>query len=326
MENQKGNIVMFPKWRKRLEQEGLQAVKDKRYQDAAQALRPLLDYKVANHDVITGLLMSWIELGQLEEAEELCRQQMKVDEENYYEYLHIYITILFQDSRYQELIDLLDEVFHTEEVPHQNRTQLWQMYEVSKKLLEETHKSEGEKYSHHFFEALENNDVHNQWQMLSRLLKQPAQHYAEMYKPLLMKESVHPIIKTAIIEWFRDSGFSDHIKVKKFGQYIEVTPSELNQLHSDYILKQVQMRLGSIEQSNPTMFDMLNQLLYHYCYVRYPIFPDEHEVPVIVEALKQIGHEYLQLPYNYNNDLNNVSIYKEEIETCEQHYLAIVEQ
>ncbi|MFQ3542592.1 hypothetical protein Q7A53_00775 [Halobacillus rhizosphaerae] len=326
MENKTGNIVIFPKWRTRLEKEGLQAVNEKRYQDAVASLQPLLEYGAASHDAITGLLMSWIELGYYEEAESLCKQQMKIEEDHYFEYLHIYITILFQDNRYQELVDLLDEVFNSEEVPHQNRTQLWQMYEVSRKLLEDTNKQVGEKLVHDFFKGMEEEDLHKQWRSVAQLHKQSADQYISMFKPILMKEAVHPIIKTAIIEWFRESKIEEAVTVFKFGKTAEVVPSELNLLQSEYIIKQIQMRLGAIEQSNPTMYEMLDQLLYHYCYVRYPLYPDENELPLVVEALKQLGHEYLQLPYSSKEDEEDVSLYKEEIELCEQHYLIIAGQ
>ncbi|ARI76901.1 tetratricopeptide repeat protein [Halobacillus mangrovi] len=324
MEKNDGNIVMFPKWKSRLESAGLQALKEKRYEEALEALQPLLDYGVASNDVVTGILMSWIELGNFDEAEELCQKQMKENMDQYYHYLHIYITILFQSNRYQDIVDLLDEVFEEEEIPHQTRTQLWQMYEVSRKLLEDYHKEKGKELHSDFLEALEKDDVRKQWVLLEQLKKQRAQSYIDTFTAVLQNKTTHPIIKTAIIEWFRDSRVDQSLSIQKFGQQMEVNPLDLNPLQSDYILKQIQMRLSGIEQSNPTMYDMLNKFLSHYCYVRYPIYPDEQEVPAIVEALKQLGHEYLQLPYHSDEENEQVQTYKEEIELCEQHYLLIV--
>lgn len=325
MENENENVVMFPKWKTRLEKIGLQAFKEKRYQDAVDSLQPLIEYDAASDDVVTGLLMSWIETGELDRAEELCQQKMKESlDEEYYHYLHIYITILFQRSRYQEIVDLLDEVFQTEDIPHQSRTQLWQMFEVSRKLLEGHQKEQGDKWRSDFFEALEKNDLPSQWRALNRLLNQSALEYLEEFSSLLVDSSVHPIIKTAIIQWFRDSEVSQPLTVSKFGQTFELVPSELNQFQSDYMIKQIQMRLGDMEQSNPTMYDMVDQLLYRYCYVRYPIFPSEDEVAAIVEALKQLGHDYLQIPYGYDEQVEGVEKYKQEIELCEQHYSLMV--
>lgn len=325
MENKNGNLVMFPKWKLTLERVGLEALKEKRYKDASDAFQPLVDYGVANSDVITGLLMSWIELGLYDEAEDLCQQQMKEDFEQYYHYLHIYITILFQSDQYQQIVDLLDEVFETEDIPHQSRTQLWQMYEVSRKLLEDRKREEGTKFFDEFKEALNSNDIHKQWHTLEQLKKQSPQAFLDEFENVLKVEEVHPIIKSSIIEWFRDGGIEHEVTLLKFGQESTVVPSQLTLFHSDYIIKQIQMRLGQVEQSNPTMYEMIERLLYHYCYVRYPLLPNEEEVPILVEALKQLGHEYLQLPYTSEVELlSQVEKYKSEVELCEQHYMYVV--
>lgn len=324
MNKKNGNIVMFPKWKANLEHNGLQAVKDKRFHDAVDALQPLVEYDVANDDVITGLLMSWIELGQYDDAENLCQVQMKhTMDETYYHYLHIYITILFQRNQYQNIIDLLDEVFVTETIPHQSRTQLWQMYEVSKKLLEDNKKEQGKHLLDQFFEALESNEVHIQWVTINQLSKQCSPPLLEPFVPVLKQKDVHPILKTAILEWFRDCGLDEQIIVHKFSQSFEVVPTQLSQFESDYIIQQIQLRMAHIEQSNPSMYEMLNKLLFHYFYVRYPLLPDEKDVSGIVEALTQIGHEYLQLPYAAK-EIDGVEKIKQEIELCEQHYLVLV--
>ncbi|MFD2926134.1 hypothetical protein [Halobacillus naozhouensis] len=325
MEKRKGDIVMFPKWKTMLEEKGLKAVEEKSYQEAVEFLLPLVNYQVASREVTTGLLMSWIELGNFSQAEDLCQEQMKAEEENYYHYLHIYITILFQDNRYQELIDLLDEVFETESIPHQSRTQLWQIYEISNKLLQDTHKKEGEKYVQSFFAAIDNQDIHTQWKSIQQLTKQPVSTDIEAFEKLLTKDSTHPIIKTAIIQWFRDNKVDHKVPIRKFSNDMLIIPSELNTLESEYIIQQIQLRLGAVEQSNPTMYEIINSLLKHYCYVRYPFYPDEEEVDHIVEALKQLGHDYLQIPYQslFGRD-EKVQKYKEEIELSEQHYVLLV--
>ncbi|MCP3025517.1 hypothetical protein [Halobacillus sp. A5] len=324
MEKHNGDIVLFPKWRSTLENTGFEAVKEKRYKDAVESFVPLVEHDVATHEVITGLLMSWIETGHFSEAEDLCQEQMKSEEDHYYQYLHIYITLLFQTNRYQELIDLLDEVLETEDVPHQNRTQLWQMYEVAKKLLQDVHKKESDRLLKDLIEAVNNEDLQKQWTAVNQLRKQPLPADVEPFKNWLTDTAVHPIIKTGLILWLRDEGFTDKVLIAKFGHQIEVTPSKLNSFQSDYIIQQIRMRLGSVEQSNPTMFQMINSLLDHYCYVRYPLFPLEEEVDAIVTALKQLGHNYLQLPFEGEASVSEVEKYKEEIELCEQHYIILV--
>ncbi|MBM7554592.1 tetratricopeptide repeat protein [Thalassobacillus pellis] len=325
MKKRRGNVVMFPKWKTRLENEGLKAIKEKRYEEALESFEPLFEHNVASHDVVTGKLISLMELGKYESAEELCEYLMKHDHDNYYQYLHIYLTILFQTSRYEELVSLLDEVFQESDMPQQMRTQFWQLYEVSRKLIEDQSEQQGNHYVDEFFEGIGNNDIHKQWRSIIKLRKQNAKPYLEQFIELLNSDQVHPIIKTAIIQWFQEHNLDRNIEVTKFGFKHIVNPSKLKDVHSEYVMQQIQLRLGDMEQENPTMFEIVQKLLYRYLFVRYPILPTDEEVPNIVEALKQLGHEYLQLPVTFSEKHEPITKYKEEIQICEQHYSLIMD-
>ncbi|WP_028783375.1 tetratricopeptide repeat protein [Thalassobacillus devorans] len=326
MKKKQGNIVMFPKWKTRLENEGLKAIQEKRYEEALETFEPLFEHDVASHDVITGKLVSLMELGKYEAAEELCEYLMKYDEDNYYQYLHIYLTILFQTSRYEELVSLLDEVFQEEEMPQQMRTQFWQLYEVSRKLVQEDDEQQNNKLIDEFFEGLSEEDIHKQWRSIIKLRKLSAAPYIQPFEDLLTSERLHPIIKTGIIQWFQEHQINRNMEVSKFGLTERINPSQLKELHSDYVMQQMKMRLGDMEQKNPTMYDIVQNLLYRYLFVRYPLFPREEEVPQIVSALRQLGHEYLQLPSPGVEDVEDVEEYKHEILLCEQHYTLIMEE
>ncbi|MFG6119004.1 hypothetical protein [Thalassobacillus sp. B23F22_16] len=326
MKKKKGNIVMFPKWKTRLENEGLKAIQEKRYEEALKTFEPLFEHDVASHDVVTGKLVSLMELGKYEAAEELCEYLMKHDQENYYQYLHIYLTILFQTSRYEELVGLLDEIFQEEDMPQKMRTQFWQLYEVSRKLVKEDDEQQNNKLIDEFFEGLSNEDIHMQWRSIIKLRKLSAAPYIQPFTELLKSKEVHPIIKTGIIQWFQEHQVDINLEISKFGLTERVNPAQLKELHSDYVMQQLKMRLGDMEQKNPTMYDIVQNLLYRYLFVRYPLFPTEEEAPQIVAALRQLGHEYLQLPVPEMENEEEVENYKQEILLCEQHYTLIMEE
>ncbi|WP_181349750.1 hypothetical protein [Thalassobacillus sp. CUG 92003] len=323
MENNNGNIVMFPGWKTTLEKEGLEAVRKKRYQEALDKFKPLFDYNVASKEVVTAQLVSLMELGQYEPAEELCQQLMKTEENDYFEYLHIYLTILFQTSRYQELVDLLDEIFESEEIPQQSRTQYWHLYEVSKKLLEESNVEMGSQFIQEWKRSIESEDLHKQWKTISKLKEINAQPFVEPFIDFLTSQSGHPIIKTGVIQWLQESKVDREIPLYKLGVTEKINPAHLKELRSDYVKNQIQLRLSNIEQQNPTLYKLLDQLLYRYMFVRYPLFPMEEEVPSIVQALKYLGHLYLQMPFDdkLNEETHH---YIEEIQLCEQHYSLII--
>ena len=84
-------------------------------------------------------------------------------------------------------------------------------------------------------------------------------------------------------------------------------------------------QINEIEQENPTLFILLEQLFYRYAYVRYPIMPPNAHIDDISEALKVIGNEYLQMTNNVEVD-PKVDQYIKEIKMCEHLYLSIIEE
>src|SRR5699024_12350339 len=97
MQNAKDdNIILFPKWKTALEEERLQALKEQRYEDALKKLNELTGYQITNHEIYIGKLICLIELRGYDEAERLCESLIEYQDENYYHYLHIYLTNLFQ--------------------------------------------------------------------------------------------------------------------------------------------------------------------------------------------------------------------------------------
>ena len=59
------NIILFPKWREMLEEESLQALKEKRYGTALKKLNKLIEHKVEDVEIFTGKLICLMELGCL---------------------------------------------------------------------------------------------------------------------------------------------------------------------------------------------------------------------------------------------------------------------
>src|SRR5699024_7352147 len=98
-----GKVILFPKWKTQLEEESLTAIKEKEYREALQKLNKLIRYNVLNHETLIGKLICLIELGNYEEAQHMCEELISRKSEYYYQYVHIYLTLLFQTSQYQLL-------------------------------------------------------------------------------------------------------------------------------------------------------------------------------------------------------------------------------
>lgn len=67
-----GDIILFPKWQKLLEEESIAAIKERHFDEALEKLNLLISYQVNNDEVFTGKLICLMELERYEEAQDLC--------------------------------------------------------------------------------------------------------------------------------------------------------------------------------------------------------------------------------------------------------------
>lgn len=318
------NIILFPKWRKELEKQSLQDLQQKKYKQALIKLNKLLDYHVNNHEVVFGKLICLMELGHYEEAISLCEALIEDKTENHYHYVHVYLTILFQTSQYSLLMEHIENELADEKIPSTIKEQFMQLYNLSKQMNNDIIRKESNENYIELTEAINNEDYKRQWQLLENLRKMKVDLVDEVI-PYLVEERIHPVTKTVIFKWMQDQQISYPVEVHKFGIISKEMPSDVPKIRSHLILKQILLSINDIEQDNPSLYILLEQILYRYLYVRYPVMPVSSEVEHIGEALKYIGHQYLHI-VNNNEISKEVAKCIKEIQECEQLYLSIIEE
>lgn len=320
------NVILFPKWKLTLEKESLQALKEKRYDEALSKLNKLISYQITNHEIIIGKLICLIELAKYNEAEELCESLIQHPDEHYYHYLHIYLTILFQTNQYTLLMDYVEKELSMECIPETIREQFSQLYDLSLKMKQDINIEKAYGYEKDLQEAFEQKDYQNQWRLIEAMRKMKTNPSNNIISYLKMDE-IHPVIKTSIFHWLQDLNYSQLTKIHKFGQKLYVSPTEIQSLRSHPMFKQTMLIFNDLEQKNPTLYKLLEQLLYRYTYVRYPFFPSNDAILFIAQALKKVGEKYMTLHNELEADSEtNVSYYIEEIEVCQTLYLSVIEE
>lgn len=319
-------IIMFPKWKLKLETESLQALKEKRYDEALHKLNKLISYQITDHEIIIGKLMCLIELGRYNEAEELCENLISHPDEHYYHYLHIYLTILFQTNQYTLLMDCVEQELPMECVPEAIKEQLIQLYDLSSTMKQDINNKKAKSYEKDLEVALDNNNYQTQWQLIETMRKMKIEPSKNIISILEDKE-IHPMIKTSIFQWLQDSNHSHLISIHKFGQEMHINPSETQSIRLHPVFKQISFIFNDLEQQNPSLYKLLEQILYRYTYVRYPFFPSSDAILLIAQAIKKIGDSYINLPRDPEEvDETDVAYYIEEIEVCQTLYLSIIEE
>lgn len=288
VETEKDNVILFPTWQKEIETKSLQLLQDKKYREALSVMDQLLDYDPQNHEIVVGKLICLIELGRDDEAQSLCEELLRNEDEYYYQYVHLYLTILFQTNQFHLLMERVEYELQDKSIPEVIEEQLQQFYMMSEQMRQdEIHEKTSENIDEFLKEVTANNHM-RQWQLIENLRKMEAIPPSLMID-FLVDERVHPVIKTVIFKWLRDSDMSKEVEVYKLDVRVSVKPQDIPEIRRHPIFKQVLLLLRELEHENPSLFILLEQLLYRYLYVRYPMMPQADQSPAVAEALRSIG-------------------------------------
>lgn len=318
------NVILFPKWKKRLEEQSLSALKDKQYEIALNKLNKLLDYHVHDDEIYTGKLICLMELGRLQEAQNLCEELLHHDGENYYNYVHIYLTLLFQTHQYDLLIHQIELEFAKDDLPSLYHKQFKQLYDISKQMQLDIQVETSHRLFDELFKSIEQEDFNKQYRIINSLRKArtiPTQETID----LLSDEKVHPVVKTAIFIWLKEIDYGESIRIHKLGWQIEVIPKEVEDIESTRMYNSILEYLKEVEQSNPSLYELLITLLYRYQFVIYPILPDANTYEQIATALIEIGNDYFNI-HTSREILEEIRKIMEQIKLCETLYLSIIEE
>ncbi|MFD1362179.1 tetratricopeptide repeat protein [Lentibacillus salinarum] len=325
MDNSPENVILFPKWRQALEEESLLALKNKKYEEALEKLDQLLGFGVHNHEINIGRLMCLMELNRYKEAQDFCEALLIHNDNHYDQYVHIYLTILFQTSQYELLMEQVEQEFAAKTVPKDMTDQFRQLYDMSKRMRDEIRTEKTPGYIDDLFQAVETENHVRQYTLVEQIRKLTANPTDRMAS-LLTDDRVHPVTKTAIFMWLQENGFSEKVLVHKLGAELSVAPDQVSPLTTHPVMQQTLLSINEQEQENPTLFQLMEQLLWHYLYVRYPLMPHENDVNSIAAALTVIGENYLDIHKTKQTDRNEQIIqYMDEIKMCDALYATIRE-
>jgi len=325
MQNKADNVILFPKWKSMLEEESLKSLKEKKFEEALDKLNELLRFRVDNHEIYMGKLICLMELAQFKEAQDLCEELIQQQSENYYHYLHIYLTILFKTNQFDLLMNQIESEYIQGEIPDMFKQQFEQLYDMSNEMQMGIVQENAEDKLEELWLAIDAGNYSRQWHLVQNLWKMQVTPPTEVID-LLGEEYIHPVIKTAIFEWLQDKNGFAEVAVDKFGLKIHAVPNEVEKLGEHGLLKQLILLIEDVEQTNPSLYGILKQLLSHYLYVRYPVLPPEDDKKYIATAVHEVGETYLNIHKKHREETNEkVDYYKNEIELCETLYLSIIE-
>ncbi|WP_405100850.1 tetratricopeptide repeat protein [Oceanobacillus sp. FSL H7-0719] len=321
-----GDIILFPKWQKLLEEESIAAIKERHFDEALEKLNLLISYQVNNDEVFTGKLICLMELERYEEAQDLCESLLLEKNDNYYQYIHIYLTLLFQTNQYGLLMEIASTELESGKVPESLIAPFKQLYEMSSKMRIDLEIDRSNIYLDSLYDAVNQDNHIEQWRLINKLskLEMPP---SEKAVSLLVNEHVHPLNKSAIFMWIQGKGVTKPVDIHKFGIHIKMIPVDTPALEESAIAKRVYASISNLEQKNPSLFQLVESLFKHYLYVLYPISPPESDAELIAEALVAIGNEYLNITEEtFSKSKQKHTRYINEIKTSDMLYSSIIDE
>lgn len=324
MQKAQEKLILFPKWRNQLEEESLIDLQERRFEEALSKLDVLLQHEEGNQEILIAKLMCLTELGRYDETIDLSETLLMEKDEFYYDFLQIYLTSLFQSEQYQLVMDRIADEISEPTLPSEMFDLLVQLDEMSEDMNEDVVNQQSAEHMEALSQAIDNDQYEKQWQLLENLRRIFAEPTVEIVT-YLKDENIHPVIKTSVFKWLQDDEVCDEIKVSKFGDTITVIPDDIADMRESHLMKKVMDSLRELSQNNPTLYILLEQLLYRYVYVKFPIMPIEEDFPHVAVALQMIGAQYLHEQPIHETD-ETVLHYIEDIKMCEALYLSVIQE
>src|SRR5699024_292709 len=139
------------------------AMKEKKFDKGLRYFEQLIDHGVNDKDIILGKLTCLIELGREREAEDMCEELIAEKDENFFSYINIYATLLFQSHKHKDVAQLLEETLGYKEIPETLKSQLEKLYDVNQPLVDEQIEQEAKITKRELVQAFDKDDHLAQW-------------------------------------------------------------------------------------------------------------------------------------------------------------------
>lgn len=150
-------------------------------------------------------------------------------------------------------------------------------------------------------------------------------HTNPTFLTYLIDTKVHPVIKTKILELYIYHQYKDDIRIEKFGKEVTVIPNELAYSYEVGLVKEMMKSIEHIEQNNPSLFEIMEELIKQYMYVMFPLQKDFTDITSIREAFIIVGKKHLSSIMQMKQVDDETATHIYNIETCLELYSSVAD-
>lgn len=313
-------IIMLPGVKESLEEQMYTHMKEQEFTEALAITEELIEHEIDELNINLAKLSCLTSLNKLEDALIFIEGLLGSRDENYFAYFEIYLGLLYETNQYEEVMLILDE---QEDIPKDLQPKFNELYRIAFQTNEELKIGSAKELLTELEIAINSKDNLKQWNFINQLRKinvKPPENIVD----LLNLDIIHPVVKTSIFNWLKAIGINEEVEVIKFNKSKVFIPSETESLTGNLAVTKTMFHLRSVEEENPTLYQMIEELLIKYIYVNYPILYDETEAKQVAKALEVVSEQSLHGEFDIKLS-KEVIAYMDDIQYCYKVYFEVIE-
>lgn len=297
MRKEDPKVVPLPGLHERYIEKGIEQMRDHHYTEAEQSFLMALELGESTKAHF-GMVMVLYQLGKLTEAKDYCERLLELEiqsNEEFFEYLQVFLTILRELKNYKRATDLLKTSLQKQYIPLDKEEQCheWLDFFLEKCESDENSSSNPE----NLFESWQQSFFDN-GQTDSELTFRYSDEIREYYmkeidriKEALEDQNGDPYIKSIILHDLKLNQLNVTVSVHKFGKECSVNIGEMKDVtDSAFFSKVKDLLVEKLESENPTLYQMAGQLWEHFMVTIFPIPLDPEDPPLWAAAVYTTVH------------------------------------
>jgi len=312
------NIVLFPKRNNKNIKLAYDAFEAQHYEEASQRLEALVENDIYSFEIHVKLITSLMKIKQFHVAKEYAFDFLDLySGDQYITIAEMCIQIYFELNDYSNARMLINEVLEMD-VAFEFRGKI----QMLAAICYEQDELNGKKILAALEQAYKEQNYIDQWRLMSKwksLHIKPDQQLATY----LQHDAIHPMIKTNILLEFIKHSHSEPITINKFNQVMKIVPNDISYVWEQAYPEKLISSMEFVEQKDPTLFNIIENLVYHYFYVIFPFEPGQDQFDALQRAFYIVGRNHLALQeVNEPVDLN-IATHIKNIQTCHYLYMSL---
>lgn len=297
-QEKKDNVIFFPDLDKRLLQKGLDAIQEKRFKEAVSFLEEAKERNPVHSDINIGLILSYYELGLLDQAKQIAKEMLKEDQGDYIQVLDLYIMILVQLHEYEEIVTTIEVLLEEHQIPANKIEHFSKMLIFSRKMADSSSPVDKDDYSeeepldaHTNLMELEN--PQEQMLLIAKMSTQNIRAYIEEVELYLRDEEKNPFLKTMLINILQEQEYEKEVVIQKFNRTIVIKPTTLKDMkEQEQYQKITSILIDYVESNDPILFENIKMLIDRQIFLLYPFTLDDYSEETWAAAYHSVVNQY----------------------------------